>query len=273
MRCASFHSAAAWIALASFSAVPQVIAQQTKQAAAPQTTASLHDLSGFWVLPGDHYNKKDKTEFPESAWSIDKLPFTPAGRAAFDANKPLGGPRQVKSELSNDPRDQANPAGLYRTLQYSTSGRTFEFIQLPNKVIQHFSFGLNWRNIYTDGRPVPDDVAAGPFWYGYSVGHWDGDTLVVTTLSLDDRQWLDAWGTPVSTQARVEERWKRIAPNKLQLQITVNDPVYYSKPWTSVPFTYDLKPGGEPEEIIFAPMDMAHFTQSLLVPSTKQTTK
>ena len=279
MASAGVRRGLCWLALLASAAVLPAIAQQPAKPAPAATPAakpsagraakSLPDLNGVWVLPGDHYNKADRSEYPQSEWSTGMLPFTPQGRAAFDANKPVGGPRQARSELSNDPRDKANPGGLYRTLLYSANGRPFEFIQTPTKVIQHFSFGLNWRNIYTDGRPVPDDVAAGPFWYGYSVGRWEGDTLVVDTLALDERAWLDAWGTPISAEARVEERWRRIAHDKLQLQITVHDPVFYARPWTSTPVVYNLQ-RGEPFEIIFAPMDMDHFTQTLLVPSTKE---
>ncbi len=94
-------------------------------------------------------------------------------------------------------------------------------------------------------------------------------TRWATTPALDDRAWLDAWGTPISTNARVEERWKRIAPDRLQLQITVNDPVYYTRPWTRAPMVYILQPRNKPQEIIFAPMDMEHFTETLLVPSSR----
>lgn len=272
----SFGSAAAQVcrlALLAVAAASPAFAQQAAKPVAPQAARPAHNLSGVWGIAGggDHYNRIERTEFPESQWSTEKLPFSPAGRAAFDANKPVGGPRQVRSELSNDPRDMANPGGLYRTLLWSASARPLELIQLPDRVVVLFSFGLNWHVIYTDGRPVPDDVAAGPFWYGHSVGKWDGDTLVATTLALDERAWLDAWGTPISQEARVEERWQRIAPDRLQLLITVKDPVYYTRPWTSAPMIYNLLQKNEPQEMIFAPMDMAHFTETLLVPSTKST--
>ena len=102
-----------------------------------------------------------------------------------------------------------------------------------------FAWGKVWRSIYTDGRPVPDDIAAGPYWYGYSVGKWEGDTLVLTTLALDERAWFDDWGVPISGEARVDERWQPLGPDKLQLTITVRDPITYSKPWTSSPIIFN----------------------------------
>lgn len=253
-----FRHAWFWLALAVFAAAPQVSAQQVVKPA---------DLSGVWIAPGGRLNpvQADRRANPQSQWSTEMLPFTAEGRAAFEANKPGRGPRAAKPVEVNDPQEGANPNGLYRTMMYA---RPFEIVQTPGKVIQLFGWGLSWRNIYADGRPVPDAVPAGPFWYGHSVGKWEGDTLVVTTLALDERAWLDEWGTPYSAEARIEERWRRIAPDKLQLQITVNDPVYYTKSWLSIPVTFALQRGVDPIEIIFAPMDMATFNETLRKPAS-----
>jgi hypothetical protein len=237
----------------------------TLASAAQSTQVARPDLSGVWSIEADHYNPRDRSSFPESQWSVERLPFTLQGRAAFDANKPGRGPRTVKPELVNDSQYSANPNGLYRALQYS---RPFEFGNLSGKVVQLFGWGLAWRIIHTDGRPVPDNVAAGPFWYGYSVGRWEDDVLVVTTLALDERAWLDEWGTPFSAEARIEERWRRVKPDALQLTISVRDPTYYTRPWTSGPITYRLqKKDVEPLEIIFAPMDVESFNQTLRNPA------
>lgn len=245
---------------------------------AQQDEFDARDLSGVWAkaTSGRYYRgPREERVRPESEWSGDTLPFTEAGRAAFDANIPTGGPRQVRSQLSpNDLRDQGNPLGLYRNINYSGNGRAFEFGHLDGKIVQLFSVGLNWRIIYADGRPVPDEVAAGPFWYGHSVGRWEDDTLVVTTISLDERQWLDGWGTPISMEARIEERWRRTAPDEMTLTITVIDPLFYREPWTSLPFTYVLQEDGvEPQEIIYAPVDILGYHESLLVPSAADPTQ
>lgn len=233
------------------------------------------NLSGVWVIPGTgrnedgtQHNIQGRGTSQQSSWTSEQLPFTPAGRAAFDANRPLAGPRQVKSELSNDPRDKANPVGLYRTVQYSGNGRPFEIDQHADRITQLFSYGRAWRVIYTDGRAIQEN-AVGPFWYGYSVGKWEGDTLVVTTLDLDDRAWLDSWGTPLSGDARVTERWQRITPDTLQFSFTINDPVYYTRPWSSRPITFTLqKKGVEPIEMITAPADIEEYTDTLLLPAS-----
>lgn len=247
----------AWLAVTMLSAAPAVLAQEGLSA----------NLSGVWLAPGGRLNpvQVDRSANPESKWSDESLPFTAEGRAAFEANRPGRGPRAAAPNEVNDSLEGGNPQGLYRSLLYA---RPFKLVQTPEGLIQLFSWGLSWRIIYTDGRPVPDNVAAGPFWYGHSVGAWQGDTLVATTLALDERAWLDEWGTPFSMEARIEERWQRIAPDRLQLQITVNDPVFYTRPWTSVPVTYALQPGVDPVEIIFAPMDMDMFNLTLREPSS-----
>lgn len=235
-------------------------------AIAPQAQAAA-DLSGVWIFTGGGGGGSDafKTN-PESEWSTEKLPFTPKGRAAFEANHPGKGVRLFKNPRErNDPLTSGNPPGLYRTLVYS---RPMEFVQAPGRLIQTFEWSRVWRPIYLDGRPVPKDMPAGPYWYGHSVGHWEGDILVVNTLALDSRAWLDEWGTPFSDDARIEERWRRVSPERLELKITVTDPAMYTKPWTSMPINMKLqKKGVEPLEVIHAPVDEATFDSLIAHPA------
>lgn len=249
----------------------QVAAQSGRKGADSQP-----DITGVWLMVGgggdcryeDPPSQRKPEVFngrPQSQWSDTTLPFTAAGQAAFDGRKPGKGPRLVKPVFGNDPLGEANPPGLYRALIYS---RPIELINSPGKIVQLFSYGRIFRIIYVDGRAVPKDVPDGPFWYGYSVGHWEGDTLVVTTLGLDGRAWMDEWGTPLSDDGRVEEHWRRISHDQLQLTITVTDPAYYTKPWTSAAVIYTLRPKSvEPNEIIFAPMDEKAFNSVIRDPA------
>lgn len=235
--------------------------------AAPQAMAEA-DFSGVWRVIGGGAGGGDAFEGnPESEWSREALPFTPEGRAAFDANRPGKGPRLLHNPAErNDPLVGGNPPGLYRTLVYS---RPTEFVHMPGKVIQLFEWSRAWRPIYTDGRDVPDDMPTGPFWYGYSVGHWEGDTLVVTTISVDSRAWFDEWGTPITDDARIEERWRRTGPETLQLQITVNDPATYTRPWTSMPILLALqKKGTDVGEVIHTPIDELEFERLIINPAS-----
>jgi hypothetical protein len=230
---------------------------------AQAVAAGSKSLSGVW-MPAT-----ETRGYPMSQWSANELPFTPAGRAAFDANVPGKGPRQTLPARGNDPIGTANPPGLYRTLAYP---RPSEFIQLEDRVLQIFEWGKHWRTIWTDGRPAPEEIVQGPFWYGYSVGEWQGDTLVVKTVSVDGRQWLDEWGTPISEyDAKIEERWKRTSEDEIELTITVTDAEVYARPWTSTVKKYALQPkgsvNGEPFEQIFAPIDETVFNERVRDPS------
>lgn len=252
------------VAAVTAASLPEAVHAQATAEAAREGRAS-RDLSGVW-LPAS-----STRGFPMSQWTPEELPFTEAGRAAFDANIPGKGPRQTLPANGNDPIGTANPPGLYRTLVYP---RPWEFIQLEDKVVQVFEWGKHWRTIWTDGRKVPDEIVSGPFWYGYSVGEWQGDTLVVTTNNLDGRAWFDEWGTPISEyDAKIVERWRRVSPDRLELTITVTDPELYSRPWTSAVKVYERQSkdssSGEPLEQIFAPIDEAIFNERVRDPSAE----
>jgi len=240
-----------------------IAALATAGLSGPATAQS--DLSGVWMP------SSSARGFPMSQWVPGELPFTAEGRAQFDANVPGKGPRETLPALGNDPIGTANPPGLYRTLVYP---RPWEFVQLPDKLVQVFEWGKHWRTIWTDGRDVAGEMVSGPYWYGYSVGEWQGDTLVVTTNNLDGRQWLDEWGTPISEyDAVIEERWRRIDAQHIELTITVTDPEVYSRRWTSAAKTYELQgkdsDAGEPLEQIFAPIDETLFNETIRDPSAE----
>lgn len=93
-----------------------------------------------------------------------------------------------------------------------------------------FASSSEFRQIFTDGRPLPDDPQ--PSWYGYSSGRWEGDTLIVETNGLRDGLWADFYGSPLTDQARMTERFRRPNYGTLQIQVTLSDPKAYTRPWT-----------------------------------------
>jgi hypothetical protein len=99
-------------------------------------------------------------------------------------------------------------------------------------------FDTSYRQIFTDGRRLPADP--NPSWNGYSSGSWDGDTLVVETNGLRDGMWLDATGNPMTDAARITERFRRPNFGTLEIEITVDDPKAYTKPW-KVKLTQSIK--------------------------------
>jgi len=123
-----------------------------------------------------------------------------------------------------------------------------KIVQTRDLVLIIYEANGGLRQIFTDGRPLPPaDVE--PFWYGYSIGKWDGDTLVVETAGFNELMWLDEEGTPITDAGHVTERIRRINYGTLEIQITVNDPKTFTKPWT-VTLNQRLMPDTELIEFI-----------------------
>jgi hypothetical protein len=102
--------------------------------------------------------------------------------------------------------------------------------QTPRLVVILYEYNATYRQILTDGRPLPADP--NPSWNGYSSGKWEGDTLVVETTGIRDGLWLDMSGSPLSDAARITERFRRVNYGNLEIEVTVDDSKAYTKPWT-----------------------------------------
>lgn len=203
-------------------AIPCTNDWQMRNGCAPRTgTLKPRDLTGVWM------RVRGATNMTREA---DDL-LTPAGRRLFEANKPSFGPRAVPPVRGNDPLGKCDPLGLTRNLFTEIAARGLEFVQLPDRVVEFFEYAHQYRTIWTDGRALPKDPD--PRWMGYSVGRWDGDAFLVDSIALDDRVWADMWGHPISSKARITERYRRPALDTLELQMTITDPDLYTKPWTS----------------------------------------
>ena len=98
----------------------------------------------------------------------------------------------------------------------------FKIVQHPGLTIVLFEEFNNWRQVFTDGRPLPVDPQ--PAWLGYSVGRWDGDTFVVESAGFNDRAWLDAGGTPHSEALTTIERLRRLDFGHMEAEFTFDDP-------------------------------------------------
>ena len=203
-------------------------------AAAASDAQPARDLSGHWDRSSgieSFANTPGGTRDNAQPGSRE-APFTAAGRAAFDANKPGYGPRRAMAR--NDPMGRCEPLGLVRNLvtEIVAPHATFEIVQTPTRILQFFEYRHDWREIWLDGRALPQGDDLYPKWNGFSVGHWQGDELVVESVGLDARTWLDKLGYPHSENMRVEERYRR-ADDTLELVITVSDPELYTEPWRS----------------------------------------
>ena len=115
-------------------------------------------------------------------------------------------------------------------VQHTWGNQLRKIIQTPKVLLILLEYNAMYRQIFTDGRPLPSDP--NPAWNGYSTGKWEGDTLVVESSGFKDGQWLDTAGDPFTDAAKVTERFRRPDFGHLQIEITVNDPKAYTKPWT-----------------------------------------
>ena len=158
------------------------------------------------------------------------LPYTPWAKDIRDK-------RFKDLQARDNPDANCLPMGFLQFHQQPQPRRMMN-VANPKMILIEYEANYGLRHIYMDGRQLPPMGEPTPFWYGYSVGHWDGDTLVVETNNLRGAEdskydgWLDVNGSPYSEQAKFIERFRRPTYDHLQIDMTVDDPKAYTKPWT-----------------------------------------
>ncbi len=202
-----------------------------------QDAVPARSLSGTWAL-----RAPQGVPWYNYALIPDEPPMTPWAEEKFKANKPSFGPHPV--EESNDPAYSCLPNGVPRV--YAAVQAAMQIVELPDRVIMFF--GRNLRQIYTDGRSHPRDLR--PLWMGHSIGKWDGDTFVVDTVDISDINWLDRMGHPHSDKLHLIERFRRVDDKTMQLNITIDDPIAYTKTWDATQRTFRLRPDARAGEAI-----------------------
>ena len=205
-----------------------------------------HDISGVWyrVSPiqtfSNVYNVQPDLP-PNLAGArgrgtvFQEAPFTAAGKAALEKNKPGYGPRVVPPAFGNDPMGTCDPLGIPRNLnaEVGSSHTTWQIVQTADRMFQFFQWHHDYRVVWNDGRSLPKSDDLDPTPNGYSVGHWDGNTFVVDSIGFDARTWLDKFGYAHTEQMKLQERYRRLDHDTLELTMTLTDPEYYSRPWVS----------------------------------------
>jgi hypothetical protein len=196
-------------------------------AACPRTIDGKPDLSGLWIMPTKREGNPNfpgcepvSDEFVNIGASLKGgLPYQKWAAELVQARR--------SEQRVHDPVSRCLPIGPIRLHTWNGPRK---FVQSPSLLIILNEPDTTYRQIFTDGRPLPVDP--NPSWNGYSSGKWEGDTLTVETSGFRDQMWLDATGNPMTDAAKITERFRRIDFGHMEIELTVNDPKAYTKPWT-----------------------------------------
>ncbi|HEX5229815.1 MAG TPA: hypothetical protein VFW44_19015 [Bryobacteraceae bacterium] len=202
----------------------------------PRASNGKPDLSGLWItnpaprevlerlIPGD---TNGAGEEPPSQYFINILsdftaensPLTPAAAAEWE--------RRIHDFSHESPLPHCLPTGLPMV---EMAPAPYKIVQTPSMTVMLYERDTTFRQIYTDGRALPEDPD--PSWLGYSIGKWEGDTFIVTSTGFNDRSWLDARGHTHSESLRLTERFHRTDFGHMDVALTVDDPKTYARPFT-----------------------------------------
>ena len=222
---------------------------QTSSDQRVRAIAALPDWSGIWEQSGVAYGVNGRPGGDLSAMPqvLQKMQFGghPPYNAEWEAKYEAKLARN-KAGLPTDPTASCRPGGMPRIM---TTPYPMEFIIQKDRVTVLLEISSQVRRIFTDGRkhPAPDDLD--PSYMGHSIGHWEGDTLVVDTVGLRGDTVYDVTAAPHSDQVHEVERIRRISPTQIQDIMTIDDPVAFTKPWV-ITRLYDLKPDWEIREYV-----------------------
>lgn len=202
---------------------PMAMAQR-----APAQAFNPRDISGYWDLtvPAGSPNALSNNRPPMTPWGTEQFRKV---RSEFSAAA-LGNKISAPKAEWNDPLAVCDPPGFPRMLWLPKTPGT-RLLVTNDEVYQFFEFARTWRELWTDGRKLSTE--AEPRWIGYSSARWDGNTLIVDSAGFMEASWLDQYGSPHSDELRVEERYRLVDKDHLELTMSVTDPKTYTAPWVS----------------------------------------
>ena len=216
--------------------VPRTAGGKPNMAApAPRGIDGKPDFSGLWITADGQVCAPAKDgSFQSCAIEL------PISRVGIDINLGLPSPglpyqpgvaaivkKRIADQAKDDPHAQCMPDTFMRAYGLPHMEK---FVHVPGLLVMLNEMNANYRQVFTDARPLPKDPV--PAWNGYSTAHWEGDTLVVDSIGFRDAIWLDVAGNYISSAAKMQERIRRPDFGHLKIDITVDDPKVYTKPWT-----------------------------------------
>ena len=218
----------------------------------PRTAAGTPDLSGLWMRtrsgPPPAGGRGGGASLEPAQAPVPLDPDGPPIAAFFEAGENMEGglpytpwARELRDKRAalnarDNPDARCLPMGF---LQFHQQPQPRMIVQTDKMILIEYEANYGFRHIYLDGRELPPQGEPQPWWYGYSVGHWDGDDLVVETNNLRGADedspydgWLDVNGSPYTREATITERFRRPTFGHLQIDFTIDDPKAYTRPWT-----------------------------------------
>lgn len=184
-------------------------------APAPRLPDGRPDLAGIWEPNGNRYVLNVAVDLKQG-----EVPYQPWAKTLVDQ-------RADGSHSGEDPTANCLPQGVPRI---NAAPPPWKLIQMPGYVVILYEAANLFRQIFLDDRELIEDFI--PTWLGYSKGKWEGDTLVVETTGFNGKAWMDQAGKPTTEALRVIERFRRKDFGHMDIEITINDPKAYTKPWT-----------------------------------------
>jgi hypothetical protein len=210
----------------------------------PSAPAPRPDISGTWRNPGGQALRPDEGDVPLTPWAAERMK---AERPTFTSD----------FRATTDPAVlYADPNGYPRIVMHPMK---FKLVQTDDYVYQLWEYNQNWRQIALNRSHSPD---AAPTWYGNAVGKWDGDTLIVDSTGYKPSTWLDSRGLPHTEALHIVERIRRDG-DTLLMELTVEDPGAFTKPW-STQLKFERVQDGSMIETIFTISDELRFRERFL---------
>ena len=226
--------------------------------------APKHDLNGTWAGPGSSPLVPRGGAPGGRGGEMPSL--TPLGQQLMANVKAIG--KYGPAGTNNMNARYCDPVGFPQNMY--NEGRGLTIASLPDRVLILIQFMDVWREIWTDGRPLPTKVGGNdhdsldPTYNGYSVGHWEDDTnFVADTTGLQESTWLSTQGLPHSVMAHIQERYTRVDHNTMKLAVTVDDPKMYTKPFSLGSNNYKWLTNQKINEWLCVPSDVIKYLTEL----------
>ena len=218
----------------------------------------------------------DPHDYAGGPWSItnsgdnlmkEEPPMKPAALAKYRSEKTEYSVPPVGNEENTDPLNHCEPGSAPR---FYFNGHPVEFVQSPRAIFMLLETYRNFRIFYIDGRKAPDHPEG--TWYGDSIAHWDGNSLMVETVNFTDRSWIDKPGHPHSDQMKLTEKITRTAYDRMNIDITIDDPVNYTAKWGGTK-NLVFRPEWQVEDYLCSPSDEERLFGAVRNKATNMTKK